>query len=216
MMSLISVLHMLWQKKIESDVFIIEHCPVLPMARNTLVSMFMETEATDLFFIDDDVGFTPEAAINILEREEEVVAGIYPLKRVKLSFPVQLKLINGKPIGKLIGEKEALVEAEYLPTGFMRIKRTVIEKMQKAYPKLKYTHSVVETTATSRAGYDFFNMGSQDGKQWLTEDYAFCHRWAKIGGQMWVYPNIRFEHIGKQVFHGNYHEHLLQGGTLNA
>jgi hypothetical protein len=132
------------------------------------------------------------------------------------SYPVQIKIVDGKPVGKVIGKNEALVEAEYLPTGFMRIKRGVIEKMQEGYPELKYTHSVVETVAAPRSGYDFFNMGNQEGKQWLTEDYAFCHRWKKLGGRLWVYPNIRFEHIGKQSFCGNYHEHLLQNGSLNA
>ncbi len=215
MVSLVKTLHILWEKGIESDVFIISNCTYLPVARNTLVSMFMETDATDLFFLDADVVFESEGVIKILEFPEEIVAGIYPLKRDMLSFPVQIKTKDGVPIGKVLeGKDEFLIEADYLPTGFMRIKRTVIEQMQSAYPELHYNGSFVEISeAAQKNGYDLFNMGVPvDGKKWTTEDYAFCERWRKIGGKLWVYPNLNFEHIGKKSFKGNYQDYLPKSG----
>ncbi len=211
MLSLIDTFRILWEKKIESDIFILSNCTYLPVARSTLTAMFMDTDATDLFFIDADVGFDPEGVIKLLEFPEEIVAGIYPLKRDLLSFPVQIKTKDGVPVGKVLsGNEEFLIEADYLPTGFMRIKRTVIEQMQEAYPELYYEGNFVDVSATTqKSGYDLFNMGVPiDGKTWTTEDYAFCERWRKIGGKLWVYPKLDFEHVGSKSFKGNYQEFL--------
>jgi choline kinase len=188
-------------KGIELEVNIISGCAVLPVARNTLVAMFMQDpEATDLFFIDSDVGFDATAVLKLLKCPAKIVAGVYPLKQDNPGYPVQIKTIDGVPIGK-----EGLVEADYLPTGFMRIKREVIEAMYKAYPELKHRNSFVKTVnAEVDEMYDLFNMGLSDDEEWRTEDYAFCHRWTKIGGQLWVYPDIDFTHTGNKAFKGNY------------
>lgn len=211
---LIQAMHILKEKGIECDLFVLSGCTCLPVARNTLVSMFMDTDATDLFFIDADVGFDPKGVVRFLELEEGIIAGVYPLKQDLLSFPVRIKTEDDVPVGKKIGEPhEYLIETEFLPMGFVKIKRDVIEKMQKAYPELKYESNVIEISEAKRGGYDLFNMGvMQDGKRWTTEDYAFCSRWRDIGGQLWVYPNLTFEHVGKKSFKGNYQDYLPKSG----
>ncbi len=157
-----------------------------------------DTDATDLFFIDADVAFDADAVLRILERDEEIVAGIYPLKRDEGDFPVKIKTEDGVPIGQ-----NGLIEAELIPTGFMRIKRVVFDIMEKKYPELKYTLNNVSEA------YDFFNMGIEEGTKWTTEDYAFCNKWSKIGGQLWVAPDINFTHVGRKKYMGNYHNYLL-------
>lgn len=205
--SLVSSLHLLTRKKIEYDLLIISNCTYLSAARNTLVSMFMDIpDATDLFFIDADVGFDPVAVIKLLDRNEGIVAGVYPLKRDTPQFPVRIKTIDNVPIGKGSSRIDCLIEAESLPTGFMRIKRDVIVEMQKAYPELKYESSNVAGIVSK--GYDLFNMGVNLSKKWTTEDYAFCDRWRAIGGQLWLYPDITFQHVGTKAFKGNYFDYL--------
>lgn len=204
-MSLVSSILMLTKKKIDYDLLIMSNCTHLSVARNTLVSMFMDTDATDLFFIDADVGFDPVAVIKLLERNEGIVAGVYPLKRDIQQFPVRIKTRDNIPIGKGSSRIDCLIEAESLPTGFMRIKREVIVEMQKAYPELKYESNNVDTI---QVGYDLFNMGVNLSKKWTTEDYAFCDRWRAIGGQLWLYPDITFEHVGTKTFKGNYFDYL--------
>ncbi len=204
-LSLLATLRLITSLNIEYEVNIISGCPVLPVARNTLVAMFMNTDGTDLFFIDSDVGFNPCGVIKILERKEGIVAGVYPLKRHPTNFPVQIKTEDGIPIGM-----DGLIEADYLPAGFMRIRRSVIEKMQLAYPELKYTANVVDVINSGVTdAYDFFNMGVMDNKTWTTEDYFFCKRWRDIGGHLWVMPDIDFKHVGRYNYEGNYHKSLL-------
>lgn len=207
---------MLRDAGIEFDEFIVENCPYLPTARNTLVAMFLDDpEATDLFFIDSDLSFDPAGAVKILARSEGIVAGIYPLKRMAESYPVKLRTEDGIPLGR-----DGLIEAELLPTGFMRIKRGVFDRLKAAYPHLQYADSVVEILGhKTKEAWDFFHMGIDSERQrWTTEDYAFCQRWRDIGGTLWVYPDINFEHVGSHPYTGNLHEFLLRqpGGSKAA
>jgi len=215
-MSLMAAQRLLFEKKIEADLLVVADCPYLPTARNTLVAMFMrDPEATDLLFVDADVGFDAIAVLRLLDRPEEIVAGVYPLKRETGGWPVVMQTRDGVPIGR-----DGLIEADFLPTGFMRIKRIVFEQMMDAYPHLQYQDSVVETMGdgTLRQAWDFFHMGIDPARQrWTTEDYAFCQRWRDLGGQLWVDPNIDFQHVGRKAYCGNLHEFLMrQPGGCHA
>ena len=202
--SLVTAYAVLREKGIAYDEFIVKGCPYVQIARNNLVAMFMDDpDATDLFFIDADVGFPPEAVLKILEREEGIVSGIYPLKRDLGDFPVKIKMVDNTPIGR-----DGLIEAELLPTGFMRIKREVIQTMMDAHPELRYEISHINIDITLKYAYDLFTIGIRDGV--LTpEDYAFCKKWAALGGQLWVHPDITFHHVGRKAYRGNYHEYLI-------
>lgn len=200
---------------IDTDLQIIANCPVLPVARNTLVAMFMaDPEATDLFFLDYDVGFDPLAVVKLLQRPEEIIAGAYRVKvDDRTEFSVVIKAQDGVPVGKVITQDPplAIVQAEFLATGFMRIKRSVFERMAEAYPNLKYQENVVKTTNRNiEEAYDFFGMGIDDTRgRYTTEDYMFCKRWRDIGGTLWIYPDIDFDHIGRKAYSGNFHKHLM-------
>ena len=205
-LSLLAAQQLLFAKGIKYEAIILSGCAYLPVARNTLVAMFMkDTDATDLFFIDADVGFDATAVIKLLERHEDLVAGIYPLKKDIMGYPVEVKTVDGTPIGR-----DGLVEADFLPTGFMRIKRCVFEIMEEKYPELKYASTLVnvENSGVDEV-YDFFNMGALGSAKWTTEDFAFCQRWRDIGGRLWVYPDVDFTHTGNKAFTGNYHQYLL-------
>jgi hypothetical protein len=40
-------------------------------------------------------------------------------------------------------------------------------------------------------------------KRYLSEDYTFCRRWQKIGGDIWLDPSISLNHYGSFCFQGN-------------
>ena len=208
-LSLMAAQRLLFESKIDSDLFVIADCPYLPTARNTLVAMFLrELEATDLLFVDSDVGFDAEAVLRLLHRPEELVAGVYPLKRDSGGWPMVMQTCDGIPLGR-----DGLIEADFVPTGFMRIKRGVFDCLIAAYPELRYADSVVETMGdtTLRAAWDFFHMGIDSERQrYTTEDYAFCQRWRDIGGRLWIDPDITFSHIGRKAYQGNLHQYLLR------
>jgi hypothetical protein len=204
---------------IDTQHITISNCPVLPVARNSLVAMFMsDPEATDLFFLDYDVGFDPMAVVKLLQRPEEIIAGAYRVKTDdRNEFSVVLKLVDGVPVGKTISVDPpvAIIGAEFLATGFMRIKRKSSSGWREAYPNLKYKENVVKTVNRKiEEAYDFFGMGIDDTRgRYTTEDYMFCKRWRDIGGQLWIYPDIDFDHIGRKAYSGNLHQHLM---AMNA
>lgn len=197
---------------IETEFLVIANCPVLSVARNTLVAMFMaDPEATDLFFIDYDVKFNAAAVIKLLRRPEPIVAGAYRVKKDETNWAVEIQKVDGIPAGKIDGD-EVLLKADFLATGFMRIKRGVFERMYEAYPDLRYEENVIknENRPISEA-YDLFGMGIDKRRlRFTTEDFFFSLRWRDIGGELWVYPDIDFDHIGKKAYSGNFHEYLLQ------
>ena len=42
-----------------------------------------------------------------------------------------------------------------------------------------------------------------DSERYLSEDYMFCQWWRKIGGQIFLCPWMKTQHIGTYAFSGN-------------
>lgn len=171
------------------------------VARNSLVREFLESGADVLFFLDDDISWPHEKVVDLAEMEDEVVAGVYPMKTSRPDFPV---VIHADPRGYPYVRADGCLSATSVPTGFLSIKRSVIEKLISAYPQQRY----VEYDRNGKEigeFYDLFPQGVYDGR-WVGEDYAFCRLWTGIMGQIWVVPDIDFTHAG---YEGNYHRFLM-------
>lgn len=164
----------------------------LASARNRLVHKFLIEfpDATDLFFLDDDIGWTdPEAPLRLLEDEVDVVAGVYPKKQETLEFPV---VMDESP-GHLIKSPSGLFKALRVPTGFLRIRRHVLEAM--AAQSAIYTQQMPDGSKAQIA--EIFQMGVKDGL-WWGEDFDWCNKWRAMGGEIWVDPTIEFTHSGRK------------------
>src|SRR6201985_3101692 len=56
---------------------------LITRARANLVTLFLDDPAaTHLLFVDADIGFTPDQVFRLIESGGDVVAGVYPIKRV--------------------------------------------------------------------------------------------------------------------------------------
>lgn len=167
--------------------------PFIDHARNILCHDFLHEfpDATDLFFIDDDVGWHSESVMRLLQCREDVVGGCYPLKQDPIGFPISLESKAGS--GKLI-KRRGLYEASFLPTGFMRIKRSVIERMGEVVESYPYRRSDGTTIDMIK---NIFQTGVKDGERW-GEDVDFANRWRAMGGRLWVDPEIVLTHVGRK------------------
>ena len=172
-------------------------------ARNTLAGRFLDGDGTDLFFVDDDVAADPESAIILIESPYGVAFGAYPKKADHELYPVVIEERDGHPV-----TKAGWVSCKLAPTGFMRIKREVLENLASAHPELKYK----DYDGTGKfCGYrhDFFPQGVRNGI-WWGEDYAFCNLWKEHGGDIMCWPDIDFRHYtGGKAWTGNFHRYLL-------
>src|ERR1700694_4781399 len=70
---------------------------LITRARANLVTLFLDNpSATHLLFVDADIGFTPDQVFRLIESGADMVAGVYPLKRVDWS-KVRRVIENNRP-----------------------------------------------------------------------------------------------------------------------
>jgi glycosyltransferase involved in cell wall biosynthesis len=177
-------------------------------AKNTITMRFLEDpDATDLFIIDSDMQWNPDALIKILQLPEQIVMGSYPQKNSWdkwTSIPV-LKEENGKhhPVGRVLPDGTALIQAEYISGGFIRMKRECLVKFKDHYKDMTYQDSSADPSYPERLYTEFYTCERADGLRW-GEDRVFGKRMRAIGVEGYIYPNIHFGHYGIKGWMGNY------------
>lgn len=172
------------------------HDPYLAKARSKLATIFLEDypHADILFFIDDDISWPAQKALDLILRPEPVVAGVYPKKTEGLQFPCSL--LGDVNTGKIL-EHDGMWAASMVPTGFLAIKRPVIEMIAKNSGK--FWDSDNRDVSKRRLYAEIFKMGVWPGEQeWYGEDPWFCREWRDMGGEIWVDPDIEFTHRGSR------------------
>jgi len=187
--------------------------------RNIIADTFMQSDCTHLIFIDSDILFEPYHVWQLLEADQEVVAGLYPVKQiywegVKTVAPhlphQMLGHVHGRSLFYAIDRDEAnyklpnpheLAEVTGAATGFMCIKRSAMELWHNTYGHLKeYTLEENEMILTKYFGLGWVEM---DGKsQYCGDDIWFCHLYRKAGGRIFVVPTISLGHIGMHTYGG--------------
>lgn len=160
-------------------------------ARNSAVREFLKTDCTDLVFIDDDVGFDPDDLRKLILADADVVGGVYPKKEDVADFPVFVE--PGTP---LQARADGLVEVHGLPTGFLKIRRHVLEKLAAV------SQSFIGQAGDPLAYHVIFERIIKDGKRW-SGDYGFCQKWRAIGGKLYTDPEMRFTHTGNKTWGGS-------------
>jgi hypothetical protein len=189
-------------------------------ARQTIVSHFLDSPSpTHLLFIDADIGFEPEQVVRLLEFGADVSAAVYPVKQInwdQMASAVQagrsplesatLSYVVERETGQEMVVRDGFVKSRYAGTGFLMIRRSVLEAMIERYPELRYTHEhgVGDGVAGSRWRSALFNcMIDPVTGFYLSEDYSFCRRWTDMGGEIWVDYTSRLNHVGLMVYRGN-------------
>ena len=47
--------------------------------------------------------------------------------------------------------------------------------------------------------------------RYLSEDYTFCRRWQALGGEIWLDPNTKLNHVGSYTFEGDVSKAINMG-----
>jgi hypothetical protein len=194
---------------------------LITRARANLVTLFLDDPAaTHLLFVDADVGFTPEQVFRLIESGADVVAGVYPIKRInwdKARRALQSNRTN-VPAASLdyvleiddpdrVTVVRGFTRVRYAGTGFLMIRRHVLEKMC-AHPNYAPLQFFREHSHDALAGspnrFALFECMIDPGSgTYLSEDFAFCKRWTDIGGEIWADLESSLDHVGPSVFHGD-------------
>jgi hypothetical protein len=97
-----------------------------------------------------------------------------------------------------------LAKVRHLATGFMMIKRNTIVQMSKAFSQTKYTDDVGFLVGSENDfAYALFDCGVEEG-HYFSEDWLFCHRWSKMGGNIYLDVSINLTHTGLEDFKGSF------------
>ena len=168
---------------------------LIMQARNGILAVFRESEATDLVFIDSDIAWDPEGFLKLVAHDVPIVAGVYRRKSENISFTVQFP--DSKSVQRDV--RSGLIEASRVGAGFLRLRRDAIEQMVAAYPQLRHVPSA---SGEELDRYGLFDTSLKDGA-FCGEDYTFCDRWRAIGGTIWIDPDIRLSHIGTTAYTGS-------------
>jgi hypothetical protein len=189
-----------------------------------------------IMLIDADIQFEADHVIRLIVHNKDIVTGAYPMKLINYNnienkaLPVTtlVKLTTEYAINPKFTEEEAerarnsdqperitlqvkngLIEVLDAGTGFMLIKRGVLEQMITAFPEIKYVRDMTSLNAdgsidrTTDTQYALFDGSiDEESRRYLSEDYTFCRRWQKIGGRIWTDPEIVLNHVGTHVFRG--------------
>lgn len=191
---------------------------LITRARANLMTSFLDDPtATHLLFIDADIGFTPDQVFRLIESAADVVAGVYPIKRVNWE-KAQRAFAAGRPnvpAASLdyvleindpdhVAVVNGFTRVRYAGTGFLMIRRQALERMCAQYPQLQYRrdHSIDAATVNDNRFALFECMIDADGT-YLSEDFAFCKRWTEMGGEIWADLKSKLNHVGPMAFCGD-------------
>ena len=203
---------------------------LITRARNYLVDEFLRSDYTHMMFIDSDINFNAQDVIALLALDKDVIGGPYPKKSMnwgniahaarnhKDLEPKELENLVGEYVFNVVkGTSQFTVteplEVMEIGTGYMMIKREVFDKMKEEYPTIRYKpdHVGQSNFDGSRYIHAYFDTvidtkesivgGGSD--RYLSEDYMFCQMWRKMGGQIYLCPWMKTQHIGTYAFTGN-------------
>lgn len=203
---------------------------LITRGRNTLVSFFMDhPDATHLFFIDADIEFDPNDLLRMVAYDKPITVGAYPKKAINWGSIVEaarkndaetpdtieghssnyvvnfdfVKDENGQPIPQ-IQIVDNLIKLKDAGTGFMCIKKEVIQQLFDKHPELKYANDINVDQRFEQHMYALFDcIIDPESRRYLSEDYTFCRRWQDIGGEVYLDPRTALNHVGHYTFRGN-------------
>jgi hypothetical protein len=218
MQSILGLLQFSGEAGFDAALALLGHDSLITRSRNTLVTQFLNTtEATHLLFIDADIAFDATQVQDMLNFDEDFVAGIYPLKVIDWSQAAMLRAANSAEsfasapllyVGALcpaaqLERRGRFATAIYCGGGFMLIKRCVVERMIAAYPESRYKSAHAYSNAKGEANYALFDcMIDKDTNTYVSEDFGFCQKWRDIGGKIWLDTEGKLTHVGAYHFQG--------------
>jgi hypothetical protein len=189
---------------------------LITRSRNTIISEFLRTkDATHFMFVDADLAFEPELVHRMLVFDEDVVGGMYPVKALRWEQSERirererpetatLQYVGQFCQGDELERSGPFATGVYCATGFMLMKRRVLERLVEAYPECAYVSDHVYVPGRPDTKYYalFECMIDPVTKEYLSEDFGFCRKWRALGGKIWLDVEGALTHTGPHDFVG--------------
>ena len=182
------------------DTFRNSSFPDIP--RNYILKRFWHNENnsshkpyTHCVMVDDDMAWDPPLVIlEMMTYNKPFIGGVGPLKRA----PHDLAFAGSVEAGQ--DARAKLLKMINIGGGMIMMTREMIGKMIENYEHLRHP---------SLEHFPMLFERLRDKKQDVGEDMMFCKRWRDIGGEVWAYTDIDFEHLGHAATVGNYRTYMI-------
>ena len=172
-------------------------CSVVSRARNLLVKDMIDSDATDLLFIDSDINFEPDDILRLMawgaDPKKGIVAGV---PRTRSENKVYIADLDYDENGELTMNGMGLVRGKRVATAFMLIRREVFEQMMAAHPEWVYKDQRSDRMIPCLFDFKLTEEG------YIGEDFLFCDRARELGFEVWIDPTIKLGHMGVQEYEG--------------
>lgn len=163
---------------------------LISRVRNELGRLFLEKKEYDyLMWIDSDIAWEPKTKPidRLIESKKDIICGIYPVRDITLrpairTFEIQ-ELLDKKQFTnqKAVIPFDQVFEIIYASAGFLLLSRKCVKAV---YQKHKFPFQPIE---------------GKNG-EYLSEDWAFCHRAREMGYKVWADSSIKLGHIGNCIY----------------
>ena len=170
-------------------------------ARNRIVQEFLLSDCTDLVFLDADVSWQAKDLVKLCQHDADIIGAVYPFRREDKKDDMPVRMLPGAVA------ENGLLEVEGLPTGFLRIKRHVIETLAAQCESFDGNNGHDTMTPL------LFQRTLIAGTRW-GGDLNFCNLWRAQGGKILCDPEITFGHTAKIVFKDSMGAFLRRAGSL--
>lgn len=185
---------------------------LIPRARNRALNKFLQSDCSHLLFIDADISFPHDAILDLIKKDKDVVGCAYPkkeinTKRLLMSLQIEKDSVEEHDSRLLefvfnihrdsnnnIERDGDYVKARHIGTGFMLIKRDIINKLCE-----KHTELMIKEDSNSPEYCGLFCCKIKN-KEYLSEDYSFCDRVMDIDGEIWLNIKHNLTHTGLYRF----------------
>jgi hypothetical protein len=167
---------------------------LISRARNTLTAKFLAMpESTHLMFIDADIGWEAWHLLVLLNRDVDVIGGLYPMKTM-----APLKWVVNGFTGAEEGS-DGLQEVSKAGTGFLLTKKHVFDKLN-SHPAVKrYNNDIGLDPKYDQYLKTYFDTAVRQNR-YYSEDWTFCENWRDLGGKIWVDKRVLLRHTGTYTF----------------
>ncbi len=174
----------------------------IDLARNMFVRIFLDEnpDCTHLFFIDSDLKWQSSAFVNLIlhcTEDRPVVAGAYRRRQEPEEYPIVWTPepeLSKDGIDKLWLSDDGWLQCKRVATGFLCIRRNILEEMAAEAQKL-ILHNVGPVPR-------LFYTELDDQGRFIGEDFVWCDDYLKkYGKNIEVWCDFDFVHGGLE---GNY------------
>lgn len=151
--------------------------------RMEMTATFLKTDHTHLMWLDADIEFSSEDVAKLWNMDADIAVGVYPMKKRDACWYAAWK--DGELV-KDLDQFEEPIEVDYAGTGFMLIKREVIESLMEKHGTYRGRDGDVPA---------IFMTPIHEGIL-ESEDYHFCRIAREAGYKVIMDPSVRLLHWG--------------------